>query len=245
MLHIAICDDLPDQLTIIAAYINEYIGYNAIDAVVRQFTHPEALLAACETERFHIYILDIVMPMINGIEAGREIRRLDREAQIIYSTAEPSFALEAFSANPINYLVKPIEKAQLYETLRLAISKVNTGEEGIITIRTRDGLRVLKLSSVIFCEYVKHTVRYMLMGGEILTTRTIQESFSEHVKPILSNARFLQPHTSFVLNMSRVEGFSKDVFMMRGGAVIPISAKQYPSVRDTYMDYLLEREECK
>lgn len=245
MLHIAICDDLPDQLAVIAAYINDYIEKSALDAEVRQFTHSDALLTACETERFHIYILDIVMPMVNGIEAGREIRQLDREAQIIYATTEPSFALEAFSANPINFLIKPIDKVTFFETLGLAISKVNTDEESIITVRTRDGLRVVKLSSIIFCEYGKHTAQYALMGGEMLTTRTLQESFSEHVEPLLSDARFLQPHTSFVLNMARVKGFSKDGFVMRGGAVIPIPEKQYAAVRDTYMDYLLAREAVK
>jgi DNA-binding LytR/AlgR family response regulator len=122
---------------------------------------------------------------------------------------------------------------------------VNTDEESIFTIKTKDRLRVVKLSSVIFCEYGKHTAQYALMGGEVLTTRTLQESFSEHVEPLLSNARFLQPHTSFVLNMARVEEFSKDGFVMRGGAVIPIPEKQYASVRDTYMDYLLAREGCK
>lgn len=242
MLRIAICDDLPGQLAAIAAYINEYIAASVLDAEVRQFTHPDALLATCETERFHIYILDIVMPMINGIEVGREIRRLDREAQIIYATTEPSFALEAFIAYPINYFIKPIDKARFFETLSLAVSKVNTDDEHIVTIKTKEGLRVIKLSSIISCEYIRHSVQYTLMNSETLTTRSIQESFSEHIRPLLSDARFLQPHAAFVLNMSRVEAFSKDGFVMRGGTVIPISSKQYSSVRDIYMDYLLARE---
>jgi hypothetical protein len=45
--------------------------------------------------------------------------------------------------------------------------------------------------------------------------------------------------------MNRVEAFSKNGFVMHGGAMIPIPAKQYPSVRDTYMDYLLAREGCE
>ena len=65
MLSIAICDDMPDQLSVISDYINEYIESNDIDAQVLQFTNPDTLLTACETESFHIYILDIVMPMID------------------------------------------------------------------------------------------------------------------------------------------------------------------------------------
>jgi DNA-binding LytR/AlgR family response regulator len=245
MLRIAICDDLPDQLAAIAEFINEYIASNDLDAELRQFAHPDALLTTCETVKFHIYILDIVMPMVNGIEVGRAIRRLDREAQIIFATTEPSFALESFQANPINYLIKPIDKARFFQTLDLAVSKVNTEDEPIVTLKTRDGLNVIKLSSIIFCEYTNHFVQYTLMGEEILTTRSLQESFADHIKPLLSDKRFLQPHTSFVLNMNRVEAFSKNGFVMRGGAVIPIPAKQYAMVRDTYMDYLLAREGCE
>jgi DNA-binding LytR/AlgR family response regulator len=242
MLNIAVCDDQLDQLANIALYIQEYVERNGIDAIVTPYEHPDELLLACETMRFHIYILDIVMPMVNGIEAGRAIRRLDREAQIIYATTEPSFALEAFGVNPMNYLIKPIEKSKLFETLDLAISNVDTKEESIVTIKTKEGIHVVKLSDIIYCEYVKHTVVYRLMGGEVLVTRTIKESFAEHVSTLLSDVRFLQPHTSYVLNMSRIEGFSKEGFVMHGGAVIPIPAKQYASSRDIYMDYLLARE---
>ena len=245
MLNLAICDDMPDQLSAIVTFIKEYTVINAIDSEIHQYTHPNALLVACEINKYHIYVLDIVMPMMSGIEVGKEIRRLDRDAQIIFASTEPSFALEAFSANPINYLIKPVDKLKLFETLDLAISKVNTSEERIITVKTKEGLRVIELSSIIFCEYKKHTAEYTLMGGEIVTTLSTKEPFSKHIEPILIDARFIQPHISFVVNMSRIESFSKAGFVMRGGAMIPIAAKQYPTIRDLYMDYLLSREGFK
>lgn len=242
MFRIAICDDLPEQLTVISEYISEYISSHALEAEIRQFAHPDVLLTACEMERFHIYILDIVMPMVSGIDVGRTIRRLDREAQIIFATTEPSFALESFQANPINYLIKPLDKEKFFQTLELALAKVNAEDEAVVTIRTVEGLRVIPVSSIIFCEYMNHSVKYALAGGETLTTRSIRESFAKHITPLLSDKRFIQPHASFVLNMNRVEAFSKNGFVMRGGAVIPISTKQYASVRDAYMDHLLARE---
>lgn len=242
MLHIAICDDQPRELEIVAAYTREYIEQNRIDAELRQFTHPDTLLLACETERFSLYILDIVMPMINGIEVGREIRRLGREAQILYATSEPSFALEAYAANPINYLLKPIDKLKLFDTLALAVTKLSLADEATITVKTKDGLRVVSLFTIVCCEYTARAARYTLTDGETITTRTLQESFSEHIAPLLQDKRFLQPHNAFALNMSRVENFSKNGFTMRGGAIVPISAKQYGVVREAYMHYLLAKE---
>lgn len=242
MLYIAICDDMLDQLAIIKGYVNEYIESNSIDAQVQEFTNSDALKTRCETDRFHIYILDIVMPMINGIEVGKAIRRIDRQAQIIYASTEDSFALDSFSANPINYLIKPIDKSQLFKTLDLAISKVNIDEEEIITLKTTEGIRVAKLSSIIYCEYTNHFVRYTLMGGEIINTLTIQGSFLQHTEPLLVDKRFIQPHSAFVVNMSRIEKFLKDGFVMRGGGIVPIPVKRYSIVREKYMDYLLDKE---
>lgn len=245
MLHIAICDDQPQDLETVATYTKEYIEFYQIDAELRAFTHPDALLTACETERFSLYLLDIVMPMVNGIEVGREIRRLDREAQIIYATSEPGFALEAYAANPVNYLLKPINKKQFFDTLALAISRLNLAEDVMLTLKTNTGLHVVPLFSIVCCEYVERSARYTLADGEIILTRTLRESFAEHIAPLLRDSRFLKPHNAFVLNMNRVESFSKEGFIMRGSIVVPISAKQYGAMRNAYMDYLLSKEKVK
>ncbi len=239
MLRIAVCDDMPDELQSLVSLTNQYISANSLDAEVTAFSHPDALLTAIEAESFHLYILDIVMPMVSGLELGKEIRRLDREAQIIYATTEPQFALQAYAASPINYLVKPIQKLQMFDTLALAISKVDLAEEQTFAVKTSDSLRVIKLSEIICCEYSNHAVIFSLKNGEELLSRTVRESFLEYCAPILKDSHFLQCHSSFVVNMRRVERFAKDSFVLYGEKVVPIAAKQYPAVRDAYMDYLL------
>ena len=242
MIKICICDDMPDQLELMSGLIKEYTEERDLDVEIRLYSHPDELLRTCEMEAFQIYILDVVMPMLSGIEVGKGIRGFDREAQIIYATTEPGFALQSFVANPINYLLKPIEKAQFFDTLTLAISKVDMIQQSTFAIKTREGLRVLKMSSVVCCEYFNHTAKYTLANGETVTTRTIKGSFSEHIAPLLLYNYFLQSHSSFVLNMSQAEKFSKDGFIMRGGMLVPIATKQYPVVRDAYMDYLMSKE---
>lgn len=243
MLRIAICDDQPADLKQISAMLREYIQIHLRADEVREFSHPDELLNAIETESYHLYILDIVMPMVNGLELGKEIRRHDREAQIIYATTEPQFALQAYAASPINYLIKPVNKRQLFDTLALAISKIDLTEEQSFTVKTADSLRVMKLSDIACCEYRSHTVIFSLTNGEEVASRTIRGSFSEYSAAILRDRHFLQCHTSFVVNMRRVERFAKDSFTLCGGKIVPISAKQYPVVRDAYMDYLMARGE--
>ncbi|PYG88239.1 LytTR family two component transcriptional regulator [Ruminiclostridium sufflavum DSM 19573] len=242
MLKIAICDDQPRELKIINEYVLEYLDARTLQAEIKKFAHPDELLTATQTESFHLYLLDIVMPMVSGLELGQSIRRISREAQIVYITTEPGYALDAYAVNPLHYLIKPIEKQTLFSALELAFSKVDFGKEITVTVKTKVGLHTLSAVQIAYCEYKKHAVRYTLIGGEQVETITLACSFAEHITPLLHDARFLSPHVSFALNMSRVEKLSREGFYLRDGGFVPVSAKQYASVRNAYLNYRLGGE---
>ena len=239
MLDIAICDDEPAHLSLIASYASEFMQLNQYEGTIHQFLHPDELLRACENQRFDLYILDIVMPMVNGIEVGKTIRNLDRESSIIYASAEPSFALQSFVANPVNYLLKPIDKQQFFATLALVVSRLDMNIGKSFMVKTLEGIRTLRLSEVVFCEYTKHTAIYTLASGKTITTRTFKGPFVQHIAQLLQDARFVKPHTSYVVNMDYIESFSKNRFTLRFGYSVPIVDKQYCTVRDVYMNYLM------
>lgn len=241
MLRIAICDDVPHELRDLVAVTGQYLSLHDVDAEVTGFAHPDALLTAIERQRFHLYLLDIVMPMVNGLALGRDIRRLDREAQIIYATTEPQFALQAYAAHPVGYLVKPIRTAQLFDVLAFAIARAHVADERSFAVKTTEGLRVIRVSDIVCCEYQRHVAVLSLADGGKITSRAFRESFPEYCAPLLRDRRFLQCHAAFVINMRRVEGFAKDSFMLCGGTSVPISSARYPAVRDAYMDYLMAR----
>lgn len=131
-----------------------------------------------ELQSIAIHIrLDIVMPMVNGLELGKEIRGLDREAQIIYATTEPQYALQAYAASPINYLIKSIEKQMLFDTLTLAISKADLAEKQTFAVKTTDSLRVIRLWDIeIFpkdyaADHARHSFRRLGHSNLLLSQR--------------------------------------------------------------------------
>jgi Response regulator of the LytR/AlgR family len=214
------------------------------DIRISEFPHPDRLLDACEKEVFQVYILDIVMPLIDGIELGSRVRKQDREAQILYATTEPQYALKAYRANPLDYLVKPIGREQIFEALSKALEKIGESGEPVFPLRTGHGIQVIKLRDIICCEYMNHVVWFSLVNGESVKSSTITGKFRDYMSEVLENDHFLQPHISFLINMRYVERFDKDAFTLRGGVRVPISARSYREVRDIYMDYLM-REGCR
>lgn len=241
ILRIAICDDNQKELCTISELTYQYIQQKKIGANITSFLHPDSLLSDCEKDRFHLYILDIVMPMVDGISLGKELRRFDREAQIIYATTEADFALKSFVASPINFLVKPLDKEAFFNALELAFSKIPV-EEDVITIKTKAGIYTISQFEILCCEYVERSVKYTLLRGEVLQGISASQSFSAQISQLLISNNFIQPHVSFAVNLRHVEKLSKEEIVLRGGVVVPVSKKQYIAVRDTYLDYRLKRE---
>ncbi|MFO1211640.1 MAG: response regulator [Paenacidovorax caeni] len=242
MVRIAICDDMSHELRNLVALTEQYVSRNGVDAEVIGFNHPDALLTAMEAERFHVYVLDIVMPMVSGLELGKAIRRIDREAQIIYASTEPQFALQAYAAHPLSYLVKPIGAPQLFDALALALARVATAEEPCFAVKTLDSLRVVNMAHIICCEYSDHAAIFSMASGETVRSRTFPGKFLGILCPPLAGTALPCSATPRLWSTcAGLNALPKGDFTLHGGKTIPIAPKRYAVVRDTYMNYLMAR----
>lgn len=239
---IAICDDQTSELKRLSEIIKAYMHDRSFDMEVHLFSHPDQLLDSVDTNAFDIYLLDIVMPMINGLNVAKRIRQVNLEAQIIFITSEPGYALEAYSVNPLHYLVKPIQIEALFDVLDLAVKKLEQIERKTITVKTKSGFRTLFINQIAYCEYKNHVAYYTLIDGEQIKTSTISCGFMKHISPLLEDGRFLSPHVSYVLNMNRVERLAREGFYLSNQIFIPISARHYTTVRDAYLQFRLSKE---
>lgn len=244
VLRIAICDDIQEELQRIAALTREYLIQHHLSAEVREFSYPDELLTACEKETFHLYLLDIVMPIVNGIDVGREIRRLDSYAQIIYATTEPDFALEAYTANPVNYLLKPLQQENFFKTMELALSRLNLTDEETIAVKLPGGYRTLRLCDIVCCEYISHCIEYTLRGGETVTSASFRGGFAAQLAPLLTSNTFLQCHAAFAVHVPAIRRLTRMEIELSVGRTIPVARSRYDAVKEAYLNYRLGGEAC-
>lgn len=241
MIKIAVCDDDERQLEWCRELINEYVKKRAICAQISIYHNPDDLLRACDNCRYDIYILDIVMPFIDGIELAKGIRRLSMEAAIIFMSSEKGYALDAYSVNPLTYIVKPVEQEALFSALDRALMMQKPNQD-VVGARTKDGYVTIPAALVEYIEYVGHKVVITTLGGERIETSTIKESFSDFAKPLLKCGQFIKPHRSFVINMGSVRLLGKDGFTLACGAFIPISGRRGAEIRAAYLDFTQQTE---
>ena len=121
-MKILIVDDEPlarERLKQLVAEINP--GYKLFDA-----SNGLESLDVITNETIDIILLDIRMPLMDGIELARHILKLDQQPAIVFCTAYQDHAIKAFDANAVDYLLKPIRKERLETALERAslVSKV-------------------------------------------------------------------------------------------------------------------------
>ena len=240
MLRIAICDDDRSDRERIHGYLSEYLEGKEIHAEVRVFDHPDKLIQECESFRPQVYLLDIVMPMLTGIQAARELRWNQPDAQIIFATSESSYALESFDVNPINYIVKPVAKDKLFSTLDLALSRVQADDKRSVTVKIKGGLCSLRLDDIMYIDYRNHVVSYHMADGEVVSTPTLRIGFSEYMDENHANQDFIRCHESISVNLGAIDKLTKADITLRNKEEVPVSKSRYAEVADKYMDYRLE-----
>ncbi len=244
MLKIAICDDDVQELECSYSALLRFKEKSAdTDIQIRRFQSPCDLLDCLDAQHcFHIYLLDIIMPGVDGIELAKKIRENDSRAIIIFLTASPEFALKSYQVFAFQYLVKPVAQENLNHVMEQAVLRLDYERAQGLTVKTKEGLKSVRYHTIVFAEYSKHSVRIHLSDGTAVTTVTMREPFDTIANKLLEDERFIRPHVSYVANMNFVRGMSSKDFVMPDGSLVSISKCNYAEVKKTYISFLLKGE---
>ena len=171
----------------------------------------------------------------SGLQAAAELRRRGVRAPLAFLAHTTAYAYEAFRVDAMQYLHIPFRPEQLTALL----DRATEPEYGpVIPVTTAMGLRALPFADIEYLECTHHVVHYHLASGEDVASLSLRVPFSEVAKPLLADARFLQPHRSYVVNLAAAAQLSSGELWMRSGARVPIPRGREPAVRAAFRAFL-------
>ena len=240
MLRIAICDDEENQLNQTSALLNTYLrSRSGLNGQVETFQSSRALLArAAEEGGFDLYVLDILMPELSGIDAGRRLRALGGGGEIIYLTCSNDFAADSYDVRAFFYLLKPVEEGKLFQVLDGAREKLNRRRSNAVMVSTADGPRRILLEHIRYVERVGRCIRYYCTDG-VVDSQTIRVSFREAAAPLLADRRFYLCGASFVLNFQHVAGVSGQNALLDDGQAVALPRMAAADFKKAWGNYWL------
>ena len=174
----------------------------------------QAIEAASEL-RPDVVLLDIRMPGLNGIEAAHHLNSFDSPPAVVFTTAYDEYAIQAFEANAIGYVLKPVRRERLEKALQQAarvgsraINEV-ASKSGLASARThvcarvQNELRLIALRDIFYFAADQKYVRVYHGGGENLiddSLKSLETEFPESLVRI---------HRGALVSLHQVESLKK------------------------------------
>ena len=235
-MNVLIVDDEAPARERLGRLIREIEGYD----VAGEAANGELALDFCARQVPDVILLDIRMPGMDGIETARHLLALETPPTVIFTTAYDEYALQAFDAEAIGYLMKPIRREKLEKALnraerltrpQLSAASGDSGARTRICVRVRDGLRMIPVDSISCFRADQKYVVIFYDEGEVLIDeplKDLEEEFQDS---------FVRIHRNALVAVTRLTSVQKDSeggynAMVAGmDTLLPVSRRLAPALR--------------
>lgn len=242
-MKLAICDDNNQELLHISQLVDEYMSYRFMEEKVEVFKFKSGIELISQIEKgrhFDVFILDIIMPNITGIEVAAEIRSKNHIAKIIFLTSSAEFAVESYSVSAFNYLLKPVQKDKLFSALEKAEKDISGGLKQHIVVKTQFGLTKVFFHELTFAEVIGRTIYFHQKNGTVIESAS---TISQIEAVLLMDKRYIKPHRSYIVNLDYIKNLSQDGFTMISEHFIPVSRNVFKEIKQAYIEYSFRSED--
>lgn len=239
-MKVVLCDDNIQDLLKIEEMVLKYKTLNPDKNIeLEKFSNPSRLYQSIsEGNSSDIYILDMLMPKMTGIDIGNQIRKSDNGSIIIYITSSDDYALDAYGVHALRYILKPVRKDKLFEALEFCFSYIKEQPDSVYLVKTKGTLERVCYSEIEYIENSNRRLEVHMVNGEILKSLVIRKSFEEEINQIANENNFWQVHKSFLVNFDYVKQLSPNSIMMKSGRKVPVSKARAAKVKREYLLYI-------
>lgn len=230
MYKIAICDDEKSSAADAAELLEKYRQtHYKVEMSVDIFYTSLDLLGAIEKESYDIYLLDIYIDKMNGIEIAEAIRKIDENGQIIFMTSSNAFYKDAFRIHAVHYLEKPILEEDFFD----AIDRVCAKEEvRFLSFRESGQVHKIPVDEILYIESEDHYKRIVTEADSFFVRSTMQSLLQD-----LKEEYFHALGMKTIINLKRVLRINKDVITMEDGATFSVPRGTYRQLSELILKF--------
>ncbi len=189
-----------------------------------------------------LVFLDVQMPKLNGFEV---LELIGREVAVIFATAYDSYAMKAFDAHAIDYLLKPFSKERFDVALERARGRIRPGalvtdpaalsaaarapDQFVERVVVKDGAKVT-IIPVEKLDYVEAQDDYVALHSQ--KRSYLKQQTISSLEVMLDPKQFVRIHRSCIVNLERIakiEPYTKDsrLAILNDGTQLPVSRSGY------------------
>lgn len=233
MYKVAICEDNQEQ----QKYIKELIKKLEIPDIqeIETFDSGETLVEAYKRgNQYSIILLDMQMDELNGIETGEIIQRYDKNVIIIIVTSILEYAVDGYSINAFDFVLKPIDEMKFQKILYKAIKHLKESINRVYKISKRDKTELLKLSEIIYFESDRKKVKIHCLDRIVFNNESISE-----VEESIEKYNFMRISRFYLINLTFIKEIRSNDIVLSNGEILRYSSKLQKNIKKSYMNFMM------
>lgn len=186
-----------------------------------------------------IVFLDILMPIMSGIDLAQKLRASGYEGFIVFLSSVNCYAVESYGVKAFAYLLKPSNKSEVQALLdKIEKTRTSVKASGIKLI-LKDGSRFIKFADLIFVEVKNHNLFFHLNNGEIIK---IYGKLIDYSEALLADPRMSQDNRSFIFNMDYIHRCEDGAVYLKDGTRISIP-NGFSEFQNNYFKWMFGKDE--
>lgn len=216
-IRVAIIEDDPLFLRQEALFVERFGEQAHRDLTVTAFNSPATFLKG-SSANFDILLLDILMPLYNGLTVAQEIRRFNPRIVILLITSAPQYAIRGYSVGALSYILKPLSWSIFKSEFARAIDQVLAEDRP--TIMLQSGTKYLQVPhhEISYIESKRHKISVHTIKRDVTVPYTLS-SLEERLVPF----GFYRINSYYLVNMAHVEAVEGHDCLLDDGRELRIS----------------------
>jgi len=232
MIRVAVAEDELHTYETIHACLMRYAAEKQLDLTVCHFQNGFEITDGY-TPGYDIILMDIDMPLMNGMNAARIIRNLDPSVIIIFITNLSQYAIQGYSVHAFDYILKPVQYFPFSEFFGRAVSRLQAmNDTTFITVHMKDEIRKIAVRDIYYVEIINHTLYYHTTSGVYQATGKMKE-----IEAQLTPCNFIRCNNGYLVNLVYVDCIRENNVIVHNDS-LPISRNRKKEVSAALMNYI-------
>lgn len=232
-MRIAVVDDISSESDSMKRILHQVAKRKHMTFDISCFESGESFLNDFENGSFDVIFMDIYMNGISGVDTAKEIRRKDRHCLLIFLTSSTEHMPEAFSCHAFEYIQKPVNEVRVMQVITDVLDILPSETKYMEFKSSRQTVRLLysDFAAVVSADH------YLNITDINNNTYKIRQTFSEFVKPLESDSRFLQINKGIIVNMDCIATIEDNVCILKNGQILPLKVRDGLKIREIWLQY--------